>query len=168
MKTEDFSSCTPTRKRLEAQGYTGLSDEQLTSYRFGIRFAYGACVALTAIGLLFTSIPILLLSLSVAFIAVLLPYHPFDYLYNFGLRHVMNRPKLPVRTNQGKFACGIASVWLGVIIYLFAYHQFLWGYVFGSVLLMVGTLVTTTDICIPSMIYNFLFSKQKSKAYQNN
>jgi hypothetical protein len=168
MKTYDFNSPSPMRKRLETQGYVGLSDEQLTAYRFGIRFAYGACVTLTAMGLLFTSTPILMVALSIAFMAVWLPYHPFDYLYNFGLRHLMNRPKIPVRTNQGKFACGIASVWLGAIIYLFSYHQFLWGYVLGSVLLIVGTLVTTTDICIPSMIYNFLFSKPRSKAYQNN
>lgn len=47
------------------------------------------------------------------------PYHPFDYLYNYLIRHLLNKPKIPPRTNQGRFACGIATAWLSGTIYLF-------------------------------------------------
>ena len=86
-------------------------------------------------------------------------YHPFDYLYNYLIRHWLKRPRLPHRTAQGKFACGIASIWLAAIIYLFYNLQFVWGYVLGGILLIVALLVSIFDFCIPSAIYNKLFRK---------
>jgi hypothetical protein len=91
------------------------------------------------------------------------PHHPFDYLYNYGVRHLLAKPKLPPRTKQGRFACGIASGWLVIVIYLLSNNQVVLGNIFGATLIAVGTLVTTTDICIPSIIYNALFLKKEGK-----
>jgi hypothetical protein len=150
------------RKRLHVQGYESFSDKELNDYKFGIRFAYACCITLVAFGLFFQSIPILAIAAMIAFTGAFPPYHPFDYLYNYGVRHLLGKPKLPPRTNQGRFACGIASVWLAIIIYLLYNTFIVFGNVLGIALLAVGTLVVTTDICIPSIIYNSVFKKTKT------
>lgn len=148
------------RRRLQVQGYVNYSDQELSNYKFGIRFAYGSCITLVAIGLTFKSLPILIVIAVIAFGGMFPPYHPFDYLYNYGVRHLLHKPKLPPRTNQGRFACGIASAWLSATIYFLLNNNVLMFYVFGWSLFSVGALVTFTDICIPSIIYNALFYKR--------
>lgn len=93
----------------------------------------------------------------IAFWGIILPYHPFDYLYNHGIRHIVNKPKLQRRPNQLKFACIIATIWLIVIIYLFSNNYMVAGYVNCALFASIAILVGTTDFCIPSTIYNFLF-----------
>jgi hypothetical protein len=151
------------RRRLHVQGYQNFSDKELNDYKYGIRFAYGLCITLAAIGLVFHSIPLLSFLALIAFAGAFPPRHPFDYLYNHGIRQLLNKPKLPPRTNQGRFACGIASAWLVIVIYLFYKNYVLIGNIFGAALFAVGALVTSTDICIPSIIYNAIFLRKENK-----
>jgi hypothetical protein len=150
------------RKRLHVQGYQNFSDNELNDYKFGIRFAYACCITLVAFGLIFQNIPILAIAAVIAFAGAFPPYHPFDYLFNYGVRHLLGKPKLPPRTNQGRFACCIASVWLAITIYLLYNNYIVFGNVLAVALFAVGTLVVTTDICIPSIIYNGIFKKPKT------
>jgi hypothetical protein len=145
---------------MEIQGILGLSDEQLTVHRAGFRFAYQLCFTITAVGLVFQSIPILLVANLAAFIAVFPPNHTFDYVYNHGVRHLLKRPKLPHRTIQGRFACGIATIWLATTIFLFSQGLALAATITGAVLLMPAGLVAFIDVCIPSMIYNLIFLRR--------
>ena len=162
MNTETSFISSACRKRLHAQGYDTYTDKELSNYKFGIRFAYAGCITLVAIGLYFQSIPILTITATIAFAAAFPPYHPFDYLYNYGVRHLLGKPKMPPRTHQARFACGIASVWLVTVIYLLYTNHTMAANVLAIILFLVGALVTTTDICIPSMIYNALFKKAKT------
>ena len=155
------------KRRLQVQGYQKYSDKELNDYKYGIRFAYYICGSLVILGLSLTSIKILAVTMAIAFLGSLPPYHPFDYVYNYGVRHLINKPKLPPRSNQGRFACGLATVWLGTIIYLFYAGLYVWGYIAGGILASVAALVSTMDICIPSIIYNFLF-QEKSKLVKNS
>jgi hypothetical protein len=148
-----------TRKRLEAQGYLGFTDAQLNDFKFGIRFAYYLCGLLVLTGLIFSSVAILMTAMVIAFLAMMPPHHPFDYLYNYVVRKILRKPKLPPRTNQGRFSCGIATIWVGGIIFLLKNNFEMWGYFAGGVLLSVAALVSIFDICLPSIIYNFLFTR---------
>ena len=159
MKTQNCLLSPVRRKRLETQGYTDFTDEELDDFKVGIRFAYYACGSVVAMGLLLTNTNILAAAMLIAFVGTLPPYHPFDYFYNYAIRHLINKPKMPARPNQGRFACGIATVWLGGVIYLFYVGLATWGYITGGILISIAALVSTMDICIPSMIYNFLFKK---------
>lgn len=145
------------------QGYSCYSDKELNDYKYGIRFAYYFCNLIVIIGLLMTSVWILAVAMTIAFLGALLPRHPFDYLYNHVVSRLINKPGIPPRTSQGRFACGIASVWLCGVIVLFQYGWNTWGYLAGGVLVSIATLVSTTDICIPSMIYNALFKVKTGK-----
>lgn len=151
--------------RIKAQGYdTGITDEEISRHAAGNRFAYQMCTLLFTTGLIFTSISVLTIAAIIALSTVLLPHHFFDYLYNYIIRHWFNRPVLPKRSNQAKFACGIAAIWLGIIIYLFYNSLFVWGYVLGAILLAMALLVSTIDFCIPSLFYNKLFRKGKEES----
>ena len=148
------------RTHLEIQGILGFSDEELRLHRAGFRFAYQLCFVITLLGTVFQSIPVLAVGAIAAFVAVFPPNHPFDYLYNLTVGRLMKRPKVPPRTNQGRFACAIATVWLSVTIYLFATGQAGAGTVMGLVLLIPAGLVGFFDVCLPSMLYNSVVYRQ--------
>jgi hypothetical protein len=151
------------KKRLYTQGYYAYSDRELYEYKYGLRFAYSLCTSLVALGLILGNSILLTGTAVIAFAAMFPPYHPFDYLYNYAIRYLVRKPKIPSRTNQGRFACGIAFIWLTCIIYLLHNGQLMVSYILGASLIVVGTLVSAMDVCIPSMIYNFLFKKSKAK-----
>lgn len=160
MNNESKIISSTCRRRLHVQGYNNFPDAELNDYKYGIRFAYGGCITLVAIGIYFQSIPVLMVAAIIAFAGAFPPYHPFDYVYNYGVRHFLKKPKLPPRTSQGRFACGIASVWLTSTIFLFYSNYVMWGNIMALGLLAVGALVTFTDICIPSIIYNAFFERK--------
>lgn len=143
--------------RLKVQGYLGYSDKELTALAFGNRFAYVVCLTILVLGVITANAPILFVISVVAFGGIILPYHPFDYIYNHLIRHKLNKPALPPRSKQLKFTCTIATFWMIATALLFHFEMYLTGYVMGSLLAIVAFIVSTTDVCIPSIIYNFLF-----------
>lgn len=161
MEEKNHSFSKIRRKRLETQGFTGLTDKELNEFQYGMRFAYLLCISIVLIGLILKNTDILLFALIISFFGSFLPRHPFDYLYNFVAQTFLGKPKIPKRGPQGRFACGIATVWLGVTIYLFSIGLDLWGYILGYALVVVAGLVAFLDICIPSIIYNFFFLRKK-------
>ncbi|GAB2775650.1 DUF4395 family protein [Salinimicrobium soli] len=150
------------RYHLKEQGYyRGFSEEEISLHSVGHRLAFQVCLTIFTLGLVLTNIPILVVAGLLAFFGVVLPWHPVDYLYNSVIRHWLDRPKLPPRSSQGKFACSIATVWIALVIFLFATSHFLAGYILGGIMFLIAFLVSTTDICIPSKIYNYLFLRKK-------
>jgi len=89
-----------------------------------------------------------------------LPFHPFDLLYNYGVRHFTGTRPFPHNGPQRKFACGLAFAWLIATGWAFYMGASTLGFALGVPLILVAALVSTTHICIPSIIYNFLFRKQ--------
>lgn len=143
--------------RLKVQGYSGHSGVELSALAFGNRFAYVTCLTFLIIGVASANLPILIAMSIIAFGGIILPFHPFDYIYNYVLRRMLNKPKLPSRSKQLKFACTLATLWIIATAYLFYAGLTIAGYVLGSLLISVAFLVSTTDFCIPSMIYNLIF-----------
>jgi hypothetical protein len=160
--TTDHQRLPATRiKFLKAQGYSNLSDDDISELAFGNRFAYIVCGSIVAVAVATAHIPTLIAMMVVAFLGVILPYHPFDYIYNHVLRGVLNKPKLPPRSKQLKFTCVIATLWLFATTYLFYSGLTNAGYVLGGLLVAVAFIVSATDFCIPSTIYNFIFRIKK-------
>lgn len=141
-------------QRIRAQGYCTQTDAQLSSLSVGNRFAYQVCGSIVAIGVATANVPTLAVMSVVAFGGVVLPYHPFDYVYNGLVSDLIQRPKIPPRSKQLKFACSIATLWLMGTIALFHFQMTVVGYVFGGLLVVVAFLVAIFDFCIPSLIYN--------------
>jgi hypothetical protein len=154
MNTEKASLSGQRICRLRAQGYTCQSEEELNQLAFGIRFAYRLCAVILSIAIVMVNIPLLVVMLILAFLGVLLPNHPFDYIYNHVLSKRMGKPSIPERSNQLKFACTVATLWIGMLIYLFFQQYNLAGYIAGAILVGVALMVGAFDVCIPSIIYN--------------
>jgi hypothetical protein len=142
---------------LKAQGYCTYSDSELSALAFGNRFAYIVCGGIVAIAVAAAHIPTLIVMTVVAFFGIILPYHPFDYIYNHVLRGMLNKPELPPRSKQLKFTCVIATLWMAATTYLYYAGLMMAGYVLGGLLVAVAFIVSATDFCIPSTIYNFIF-----------
>ena len=143
--------------RIKCQGFTGYSDEEISQLAFANRFPVIICLIMLGAGVALANIPLLSALLVVSVLSIVLPYHVFDYVYNHWLRFKMGKPKLAPRPNQLKFACFLAAIWTAINIYLFASGQTTAGYISGAIMFCVPLLVATIDLCIPSMIYNFLF-----------
>jgi hypothetical protein len=146
-----------TRRRLEIQGFVGLDDRTLAETGPWLRLALALCTLLAAIGTLFASPMFLGALIPIAVLAAAFPVHPFDLLYNYGIRHLTGTGPLPKRGAPSRFACGLGGVWLLVTGWAFQSGYALAGYLLGGTLTAVGLLVSTIDICIPSLIYRTLF-----------
>ena len=115
----DQTLISPARiKRLKVQGYCNHSDAYLSEISFGNRFAFILCSSVLLTGIITANIPILTTMMVIALFGIILPYHPFDYIYNHVLAYRMKKPKLPVRSKQLKFACSIATTGIGITIFL--------------------------------------------------
>lgn len=151
--------------RLRAQGYVAQTEEELSQLAFGIRFAYRGCTIILTSAIAVQSTALFSAMTIVAIVGIVSPNHPFDYIYNYFLRKWMNKPELPVRANQLKFACIIASIWLTIVIGLLSAGFTTAGLIMAIILVLVAALPSTIDYCIPSAIYNVLFKKKVNDAH---
>jgi len=142
---------------IRIQGYLTQTEEEISALAVGNRFAYQLCTLFVIFGTVTANTIVLNSMAAIALLGTLLPNHPFDYLFNGGIRHIIDKPAVPRRSPQLRFACGIATVWLLATVWAFSNGDPTLGYWLGGSLAAVAALVATTDVCIPSMIYNFLF-----------
>ena len=149
-----------TKRRLERQGYNPSDDPELARAMPWSRFAYAGCALLIGLGTILASTALLWAAIPLALSGVLLRYHLFDLLYNHLIRRLTGTAPLPRQGAPRRFACGLAVPWLAVTIWDFETGLAPLGYVLGGSLVAVASLVTTTYICIPSIIYGFVFGRR--------
>lgn len=147
------------RGRLEAQGFLGLDDASLSEVAAWLRWSPALCTLTMIAGVALQSPLLLWMLAATALLGTLLPFHPFDLLYNHGVRYFTGTGPLPHQGPQRRFACGLATVWLVVTGGAFHANEPAIGFALGIPLILVAALVSITHICIPSMIYNALFRK---------
>lgn len=148
------------RHRLEEQGFCGLDDATLAEVGPWLRWSPVLCTFFMVLGVAMRSPAVLWLLAATAFFGAFLPFHPFDLLYNHGVRHLTGTRPFPRNGPQRKFAGGLASAWLVATGWAFHAGADTLGYALGVALILVAALVSVTHICIPSIIYNFLFRRQ--------
>lgn len=146
-----------TRRRLDIQGFEQVDDAALALVAPWLRLAFSLCALLAVVGTATASPGVLMVLTVIAALAALSPVHPFDLVYNYGIRRLTGTPALPRRGAPSRFACGVGAVWLLVTIWAFQTGQPTLGYVLGGSLTAIAILVSTTDICIPSLIYRTVF-----------
>ena len=145
------------RRRLDIQGFTDVDENLLKQTASWLRFAFALCTILAGLGTALASYTILYILVPIAALGALFPTHPFDLIYNYGIRHITGTSHLPKRGAPNRFACGLGSVWLIVTALMFQYGNHIVGYILGTSLTLVGLLVSTIDFCIPSLIYRSIF-----------
>jgi Domain of unknown function (DUF4395) len=142
---------------LDIQGFEHVDPRTLAPVAPWLRLAFALCTVLAGLGTVLASPAILLALAPIAALGAALPVHPFDLLYNHGVRFLTGTGPLPKRGPPSRFACGLGTVWLVGTALAFHAKLMVLGYVSGGLLTGVGTLVSTTDICIPSLIYRSIF-----------
>ena len=145
-----------TRRRLEIQGFVGLEDACLAEVGPWLRLTPGLCTAVIVAGTVL-ALPALLWALvPIAVFGAVFPRHPFDYIYNYGLRRLTHTRPLPANGTPRRFACGMAAVWIAATALAFTLGVAPIGYAMGGILGAVGLLISTTHFCIPSLVYRVL------------
>jgi hypothetical protein len=146
---------TPTRTRrlLELQGYLGHDDATLSAIAPWTKLAPALCLVWTAVGTTLGSAQVIWALVPFALGGALLPYHPFDLLYNHLLRHLTGTPALPRHGAGRRFACSLATVWLVVAGTGFASGADLVGQLFGWSLVVTATSPVITGLCMPSYLW---------------
>lgn len=152
------------RSRLEAQGFCRLDDATLEKLAPWMRWTYTLGTLITAIGVV-TMSPIVVWALAaITSVAIFLPFHPFDLLYNFGVRYLTGTEPFPNSGPQRRFVFGVATVSLVAIGWAFYVGATIVGVALGVTLMVVGILASTTNFRIPSFIYNCVFSRRTETA----
>jgi hypothetical protein len=150
--------------RLDVQGFDMIDEDVLARIAPWLRLAFGLCGMVAIVGTALASTPILLTLAAIAFLATVLPVHPFDLIYNLGIRHLTGTPPLPKRGPPSRFASGVGALWLIVTVGAFDYSFMVVGYVLGYTLALTAVLVSATDICIPSILFRAMLGSPWSRA----
>ena len=141
----------PIRQRLTTQGFdVEALPMEVTPW---LRWSTSFCAGFTLLGTVLESAPLLWALAATALLGVVLPFHPFDVLYNYGVRHLTATPRLPSNPPPRRFACAVGTVWLVATGAAFHWGHTTLGVVLGLALVAVAGLVSVTHICIPSIMY---------------
>jgi hypothetical protein len=99
------------RSNLTTQGYC-LSDGERRELWLGVRFSTGLCLTLVVVALALESPVMVFVLAGIGVIAWFSANHPFDHLWNHGLRHLVGGPPLPPNPARRRHAFKIATAWV--------------------------------------------------------
>jgi hypothetical protein len=143
------------RANLTAQGYC-LSDTERRELAVALRFSTGLCLSLVVVALVLES-PAMVFALSaIGVVAGFSARHPFDHLWNQGVRRLVGGPPLPVNPARRRHAFKVATAWLLVVGTLLAAGATTAGLILGGMLVAACALVTATNLCLPSETFAWL------------
>jgi Domain of unknown function (DUF4395) len=140
-----------TEANLQVQGFC-LTAAEARALRWGLRFPTALCLVLVATGLVLQSAVLILAMVPIGVIAGWTQRHPFDLIWNHGVRQLTGAPELPVNGTPRRHSFKLAAVWLLAVGLLFAFGYATAPLVLGGVLVAVCGLVTVTNFCIPSTL----------------
>lgn len=147
-----------TKTNLNKQGFGTLDDEAKSRYALPLRFTPAVGTTLVVVGLALQS-PIWLGSMAlVALSGALLPSGmPIDLVYNLGVRHLFRVPPLPPTPKPRQFSYLLSTVFLAGSAVSFYYGLSVLGFILGGLVVIGGTMLTTTLWCLGSWYYRLIF-----------
>jgi len=147
------------RENIQAQGFCGLDDKTYAQINYPLRLSPAICMLWATVGTALASPMILWALAPFAALGAILPGHPFDVLYNYGLRHLTRTPALPRYGARRRLACAFATTLIVIAAWGFQAGMPLAGQIAGWAL-VVGTFVNvTTGLCGPALIVRIFFGK---------
>ncbi len=155
-----MSTVTATvRERIQAQGFCGLDDKTYAQINYPLRLSPAICMVWATVGTALASPTILWALVPFAALGAILPGHPFDVLYNYGLRHLLGTPALPRYGARRRFVCALATIMLIATAWGFQAGMPLLGSIAGWSLVAVAFVNVSTGFCISSFIVRLFFGK---------
>jgi hypothetical protein len=147
------------RENIQAQGFCGLDDSTCRQINYPLRLSPAICMAWAAVGTALASPTILWALVPFPALGAILPGHPFDVFYNYGLRHLFGTPALPRYGVRRRLACALATLMLAAAAWSFQAGMPMVGYVLGWSLVAAAFVNVSTGFCIPSFIVRLFFGK---------
>jgi hypothetical protein len=144
-----------TREKLVAQGFN-LSDNEISQFNYWLRLAPAVCMLWVTTGLILGSPGLITMLIPVGLLCFALARHPFDFIYNFGLRYLTGGERLPLYGAPRRFVCLMAAMMLASIAASFGFGLFAIGYAIGISMVAMLFLNVVTGNCGPCVIYNRL------------
>ncbi len=151
-----------THTNLGTQGYC-LSPAEARQLRVGLRFPTALCLALVVTGLALESALMIALLVPIGAVAGWTARHPFDHLWNHGVRHLFRAPELPANPARRRHAFKLATFWLAAVGVLFAIGEQAAALALGVILLAVCGLVTVTNFCVPSTLLGVWWRRRETR-----
>jgi hypothetical protein len=147
-----------TKNNLNKQGFRKLDDEAKSRYALPLRFSPGAGTILIVIGLVLQS-PIWLGSMAlVALSGALFPKGMLlDVVYNLGIRHLFHTPPLPPTPLPRRFSYILSTSLLTGSALSFYFGLAVLGFILGGMVVIGGTILTTSLWCLGSWYYRLFF-----------
>lgn len=151
-----------TKKNLNMQGFGRLDEEAKARYASPLRFTPAVASSLIVIGLVLQS-PIWLGSMAlVALSGALLPNGMLiDLVYNLGVRHILHAPPLPSTPKPRQFSYLLSALLLAGSALSFYYGLPVLGFFFVVLVVIGGTILTTTLWCLGSWYYRKIFGRAR-------
>ncbi|MGI8715923.1 MAG: DUF4395 family protein [Solirubrobacteraceae bacterium] len=127
-----------------------LSDAERSELWLALRFSTGRCLPLVAVALALESFVVVFALAGISVIASFSTRHPFDHLWNHGVRHLLGGPPLPPNPPRRRHAFQVATVWLVVVGALLAADAPLVALALDGLLVAACATATATNLCLPS------------------
>jgi len=140
---------------LATQGYCLDAGERRRLW-LALRFATGLCLPLVAAALVLESLVLLLALAGIGAAAGLTPRHPFDLLWNHGVRRISGAPALPPNPVRRRHAFKLGAAWPLTVAALFAADLPAGAWALGGMLIAACGLTTTVNFCVPSFALSLL------------
>jgi Domain of unknown function (DUF4395) len=143
------------RGNLTTQGYC-LSDAERRELAVGLRFSTGLCLGLFVVALGLAS-PVMVFAMSgIGLVAGFGARHPFDHVWNHGVRRLVGGPELPPTPPRRRDAFKVGTAWLLIVGTLVAAGATTVALVLGGALAAACATVTATNLCVPSETFAWL------------
>jgi Domain of unknown function (DUF4395) len=136
---------------LATQGYC-LAGHDARALRLGLRFPTAVCFVLVVVAVALGSWPLLLALSAVGLVAGFTPRHPFDLVWNHGVRHLVGAPEVPPNPTRRRHAFKVGTALLLVLAGLFAAGADTAALALGVALLAACASVTVANFCVPSAL----------------
>jgi hypothetical protein len=150
---------TTAREKIQAQGFCGLSDATYAQINYPLRLSPAIMMVWVAIGTVLASVRILWALVPFTALGAILTGHPFDVLYNHGLRHLTGTQQLPRYGTRRRLAFAVATTMTTLAAWAFQADMPLLGYIVGGAIVASTCLQVITGICSPAVLAGRLFGK---------
>jgi hypothetical protein len=154
-----------TKNRLMAKWFVCRITSGRKSAKYGIRFSYPLYISIVALSIFLVNPYILSITALIALFGVILPMHPFDYIYNYAVTKLISTDRIPGRGSELQVNSSVALLFnLGVIATIMYEMQLNYEvmaliYIVSSIF-FIAILLFTDDFSIHS-IYSMMSRRDK-------
>jgi hypothetical protein len=136
-----------------------LSDATYAQINYPLRLSPAIMMVWVAVATVLASAQILWALVPFTALGAILTGHPFDVLYNQGLRYLTGTQELPRYGLRRRFAFAMATTMVVLAAWAFQAGIPLLGYIVGGAIVASTCLQVSTGICGPAVLAGRLFGK---------